>query len=64
MDKLDEETDETHYQEADGCGLGHLHKLCMTKKQQREAVRDDRSLQCESWFQVRFILGKGAQVAC
>lgn len=36
VDKLDEETDETHYQEADGCGLGHLHKLCMVKKQYRE----------------------------
>lgn len=61
VDKLDEETDETHHQEADGCGLGHLHKLCMEKKQQSGAFRDDQSSQC--WFRVKVTLRKGAQVA-
>lgn len=30
MDELDEETNETHDQEPDGGGLGHLHELCAT----------------------------------
>lgn len=38
VDELDEEANETHYQEPDGGGLGHLHELCAETNRKAEGM--------------------------
>ena len=47
VDKLDEETNETHNEEPNGGGFGHLHELCAKNERgERRANRVVRRVRC------------------